>query len=71
MTKVELKEIMDRNMITSLEINDAINFVMELLEFQASEIERNEPYATRTIRDLESAAHAVWNLDEYISELED
>ena len=71
MTKKELKNIMKRNSILPCEIDDAIAFVTELLEFQASEIERNEPYATRTIKDLENAAYAVWTLQDYISELED
>lgn len=34
------------------EIDDAISFVTELLEFQADETERNYPYATRTIKEL-------------------
>ena len=71
MTKKELQEIMRRNMIKSYDIDDAIGFVTDLLEFQVSEIKRNEQYATRTIRELECAANAVWNLQDYISELEE
>ena len=71
MTKKDLKKIMERNMIMECEIDDAISFVTELLEFQADETERDCPYATRTIKELECAAHAVWNLLDYISELED
>lgn len=71
MTKKDLKKIMERNTIMECEIDDAISFVTELLEFQADETERNYPYATRTIRELECAAHAVWSLQDYISEAEE
>ena len=71
MTYAELKEIMDRNMIMECEVNNAIDFVLELLEFQASEIKRNEPYATKTIKRLEDAAYEVYNLEDYICDLEE
>lgn len=71
MTKKDLKKIMERNTIMECEIDDVISFVTELLEFQISETERDYPYATRTIQELECAAHAVWSLQDYISELED
>lgn len=71
MTKNEFQEIMKRNMILECEIDDAISFVTELLEFQMHETERDYPYATGTIRELECAAYAVWNLQDYISELEE
>ena len=71
MTKKDLTKIMERNMIMECEIDDAISFVTELLEFQTNETERDYPYATRTIRELECAANAVWNLQDYISELEE
>ena len=71
MTKVELDDIMKRNGLISCELDDAIAFITELLEFKTDELKRNEPYATRTIRDLENAANIVWNLQDYISDLED
>lgn len=71
MTKKDLQKIMERNTIAKCEIDDAISFITELLEFQANETERDDPYATRTIKELECAAHAVWNLQDYISELEE
>ena len=71
MTRQELNEIMKRNAIVPCELNDVIAFVSDLLEFQSDEIKRNEPYATRTIQDIETAAYLVWNLQDYISELED
>jgi len=69
MTRSELEEIMKRNMIFDCEIDDAINFVTDLLEHRANEIKENEPYATRTIRDIESAANIVWNLQDYIGDV--
>ena len=71
MTKTEFQEIMERNFIVSCEVFDAIAFVTELLEHQATEIKTNEPYATRTIRDIESAANIVYNLQDYVGDLED
>ena len=71
MTKKDLKKIMEHNMIVECEIDDAISFITELLEFQADETKRNYPYAIRTIKELECAAHAVWDLQDYISELEE
>lgn len=69
MTRQELKEIMERNFIFQSEIDDAIAFVTELLEHQAKEIKKNEPYATRTIRDIEAAANIVWNLQDYVGDV--
>lgn len=71
MTKKELQEIMNRNMITSVEIDDAIMFVYELLVSQTEETEKRYPYATRTISEFENAAHIVWELQDYIGELDD
>ena len=68
MTKAELKKIMSENYIFESEIDDAIQFVQDLLEFQAKEIEQNEPYATNTIRRLRDVAHEVWELQEYVED---
>jgi hypothetical protein len=68
MTKSELKKIMSDNYIFDSEIDDAIQFVQDLLEFQAKELEKNEPYAVNTIRRLRDAAHEVWGLQEYVED---
>ena len=52
MTRKELNDIMKRNTIIPCEIDDVIAFVTELLEFKADELRSNEPYATRTIKDI-------------------
>jgi hypothetical protein len=68
MTKSELKKIMSDNYIFDSEIDDAIQFVQDLLEFQAKELEKNEPYAVNAIRRLRDAAHEVWGLQEYVED---
>jgi hypothetical protein len=68
MTKIELKKIMSENYIFPSEVDDAIQFVQDLLEFKAKELERDEPYATNSIRRLRDAAHEVWDLQEYVED---
>ena len=68
MTKAELHKIMEENYIFLSEVDDAIQFVQDLLEFQAKELEKNEPYATYTIRRLRDAAREVWGLQEYVED---
>lgn len=66
MTKVELEKIMKDNCILSCEVENAIQFVEDLLEFQAKEIESSESYATNCIRRLKDATREVWNLQGYV-----
>ena len=68
MTKTELHKIMEDNYIFPSEVVDAIQFVQDLLEFHAKELEKNEPYATNTIRRLRDAAREVWYLEEYVED---
>lgn len=68
MTKAELYNIMEDNCIFPSEVDDAIQFIQDLLEFKAKELEENEPYATNTIRRLRDAAHEVWGLQEYVED---
>ena len=53
------------------DIDDVLDFVSELLHKRAREIEKIEPYATRTVDELDKAAHEVWDLIDYVSELEE
>ena len=71
MTKTELKKLMDAHCIMPGELDDIIDFVSALLYMRRKELEDNEPYATRTIDVLFNAEHEVWDLLDYISELED
>ena len=68
MTKVQLKEIMNKHCIVGCEVEDVIYFVQDLLEFRADELKENEPYATRGIDQLEAAAREVWNLIDYLQD---
>ena len=71
MTKSALKKLMDEHCIIPSELDDVIDFVSALLYLRRKELEDNEPYATRTIDNLFNAEHEVWDLLEYISELEE
>ena len=51
--------------------DDVLDFVSELLHRRAREIEEEEPSAWRTVDFLDNAAHEVWELIEYVSELEE
>lgn len=68
MTKAELHKIMEENYIFPSEVDDAIQFVQDLLEFQVRELEKNEPYAINTISCLREAARRVWELQEYVED---
>lgn len=71
MTKTKLEKLMKEHCITSGELDDVIDFVSELLYMRRKELTDDEPYATRTIDALFSAEHEVYDLIEYISELEE
>ena len=71
MTKAELNKLMKVHYIVPSELDDIIDFVSALLYIRRKELEDNEPYATRTIDMLFNAEHEVWDLIDYISELEE
>lgn len=66
MVKEEIKKIMKDNYIFGSDWEDAIQFVQDLLEFLAKEIEESEPYAVNCIKRLKDAAREVWNLQGYV-----
>ena len=70
MTIKELNELKKQHRIYD-DTDDVLNFVSELLHRRAREIEKDEPSAWRTVEFLDKAAHEVWDLIDYISELED
>ena len=53
------------------DIDEVLEFISELLHRRAREIEKAEPYATRTINDMDRAACEVYDLIDYVSELEE
>ena len=71
MERTELKELMKKHCIVECELDDVCEFVSDLLYFRAKELEKTEPYATRTIQKYEEAAYEAYDLIEYISELEE
>ena len=70
MTTKEFNELKKRYCIYD-DVSDVFDFVSEVLYRRAREIEKEESYATRTIDFLDKAAHEVWDLIDYISELEE
>ena len=71
MTKTEFKNLMDQHCIVPSELDDVLDFVSDLLYFRRKELEKSEPYAVRSINALENAEHEVYDLIDYISELEE
>ena len=69
MTKAQLKKIMEDNYIFNSDWMDAIQFVQDLLEFQADELKENEPYAAVTINKLEEAIYEVFSLQSYVEDI--
>jgi hypothetical protein len=70
MTIKEINELKKRYCIYD-DVDDIFDFVSELLHRRAREIEKEEPYATREIEFLDKAAHEVWELIYYVSELKE
>ena len=71
MTQKELKKLMDEHCIIPSELDDIFDFVSALLYMRRKELEDNEPYATRTIQKYEEAAYEVWDLLDYLADIED
>jgi hypothetical protein len=71
MTKTKLNELMKKYGIVPSEIDDVLDFVSDLLYLRRKELEECEPYAVRTINALENAEHEVYDLIDYINELEE
>ena len=70
MTIKELNELKRKYFIYD-DVEEMCDFISELLHRRAKEIEKEEPYATNTINRLDNAAYEVWDLINYISELEE
>lgn len=70
MTRYDLVNIMHDNLLLECEVENAIKFVRDMLEFLAEETEKNEPYAVNSIKRMKDAASEVSNLLYIIDELE-
>ena len=71
MTKSKLKEIMRRYCIVDVDLDYVFDFVSDLLYCRRKELEESEPYAVRSINALENAEHEVYDLIDYVNELEE
>ena len=71
MTKTELRKLMKQHCIVPSELDDVFDFVSELLYLRKKELEKSEPYAVRSINALETAECEVYDLIDYVSELEE
>lgn len=71
MKRSELNKIMKEYCIVECELDDVCNFVSELLYQRAKELEKTEPYATRTIQKYEEAAYEAYDLLNYLAEIEE
>lgn len=69
MINAELTKIAHDNCILDCEIENAIQFVQDLLEFRAKETERDEPYAVNSIKHMKEAAHEVFDLQSYVGDI--
>ena len=70
MTHKEFNELKKKFSIYD-DVDDVLDFVSELLHRRAREIEKSEPSAWREVDFLDKAAYEVWNLIDYVSELEE
>ena len=69
MKRKQLEEIMKQNSIfLQSEVEYAIDFVEDMLYALADETKANEPYATKSIERMESAAREVRDLNSVIWE---
>ena len=69
MTKNDLKKLMDKHYIVECELEDVIEFVNDLLYTRRCEIKNESPYATITIKRIQSAEEETWDLLCYIDEI--
>ena len=71
MNKKELVKIMDKHNFFESEIDSAIDFIEDMLETLANKLEKNEPYAVNTIKNMRTAAREVRDLEMVIWEAMD
>ena len=53
------------------DVTTIFDFVSDVLYLRRKELEAKEPYAVRSINALENAEHEVYDLIDYINELEE
>ena len=70
MTIKEFNELKKKYFIYD-DVATIFDFVSDVLYLRRKELEKNEPYAVRSINALENAEHEVYDLIDYINELEE
>ena len=70
MTTKEFNELKKKYNIYD-DVEAIFDFVSDMLYLRRKELEESEPYAVRSINALENAEHEVYDLIDYISELEE
>ena len=53
------------------DVETIFDFVSDVLYLRRKELETKEPYAVRSINALENAEHEVYDLIDYVNELEE
>lgn len=71
MTKAKLYKLMKDYCIVPSELDDVLDFVCDLLYLRRKELSDDEVYATRKIDNLLNAEQEVYDLINYVSELEE
>ena len=71
MKKSELEKLMKKYLVFTSDIDSICDFISEVLEAKAKELEENEPYATNTIKRYKDAAYEVFNLTYELYEILD
>lgn len=69
MTIKEFNELKKKYFIFD-DVESIFDFVSEALYLRKKETEKNEPYAIKCINRLENAEHEVYDLINYVAELE-
>ena len=70
MTIKEFNQLKNKYFIYD-DVATIFDFVSDMLYLRRKELEVKEPYAVRSINALENAEHEVYDLIDYINELEE
>lgn len=70
MTKQEkIEKLMKKYMFNKSEAEDAVEFVEELLDIEIEYTKEKEPYATKSIEEMETAWRVVRNMYDIFDEV--
>ena len=69
MTKKEIKDKMRLNFIDDAEIYDICELISDIISSEADNTEKEEPYATNSIKSYREAARIVLDIADNIAEI--